>query len=261
MKLLKNSKITLKKFNQLFLFIFCVLGIVFIIAGQSNKEAEASQMNSNNYRIIFGNLNSGGSTATSGSNFNLDISLGQAAAKLFSSNGYVIKSGFQYVHTLFPFRFYLSDTSIDFGTLSFDTLTDRQFNVEISNRGSGYDVLAIADTKVRRLSSAGIQEIPNTLCNGSPNCSESTATLWDQTDAYGFGYRVTGDDRPADFDSANYFRRFTILSDNEVPVSIMASSGIAKSRVATVTLRMNVSTTQEAGTYQTILRFVAVPRY
>jgi hypothetical protein len=252
-----------------YFFTFFLLSTVYCLLSNPIL-ANQGKMSSSNYQIIFGNINSGGSTAQSGTgaeNYQLDISLGQTLAKKFTSDGYIVKTGFQYIHNLVPFYFQISDISIDFGVLTPNTLTDRTFNLEVSQYGSGYEIEAIADHQMQtQLATA---EIPATFCNGTPECTIAQAQLWDSSSAYGFGYRVTGHDRPADFALDNYFRPFATLNDNNYPVNIMASSGITeidsttreRLRRATVTLRLNVSVVQPAGNYQTLLNLIAVPRY
>ena len=219
----------------------------------------AIDMSSSSYRIIFGTLNSGGSRTTS-SGYKLDISLGQVAAAQFNSAGYVVKAGFQYVRTLTAFSFTLSDTSLDLGTLLPSTFSTQQLSVTINHRGVGYEVATIADTPLKQL--FGSDEIPDTACNGGAStCTETSAALWNSTGAYGFGYNANGDDVSSDFISTSYFRPFPTKTDAEVGATFMSSNSTAVARSATVTVKANIQGTQRAGNYQTVLSFIAIPKY
>jgi len=211
----------------------CFFCMFFIFAHSTN----AIDMSSSSYRIIFGTLNSGGSRTTS-SGYKLDISLGQVAAAQFNSSGYVVKAGFQYVRTLTPFSFTLSDTSLDLGTLLPNTFSTQHLLVTINHRGVGYEVAAIADTRLKQL--FGSDEIPDTSCNGGAStCTETTAALWNSTGTYGFGYNANGDDVSSDFLSTSYFRPFPTKTDGESAATFMSSNATAIARSATVTVNTN----------------------
>src|SRR3989339_1104306 len=94
------------------LLVFCAVFLstmYFVLSTVHGQE----RIESPNYRIIFPNLNSGAGIPTS-SNYRLDSSLGQNAAGEFSSSGYRVKSGFQYIHSIIPFSFSISDIQKDF---------------------------------------------------------------------------------------------------------------------------------------------------
>ncbi|HJY98657.1 MAG TPA: hypothetical protein VJ227_03015, partial [Patescibacteria group bacterium] len=55
-----------------------------------------------NYRIRFPNLNSGAGIPVSG-NYILDSTIGQTAPGQYSSAGYLVRAGFQYIHSIIPF--------------------------------------------------------------------------------------------------------------------------------------------------------------
>ena len=63
-----------------------------------------------------GTVDVGGQKQTSGS-YKLTTSLGQSAAGQFDSAGYTVKAGFQYLYSIIPFRFSVSNTNINLGTL------------------------------------------------------------------------------------------------------------------------------------------------
>ncbi len=233
--------------------VFAVLALVFVPA------AWATNMSSTNYKIIFGNLNFGGNEQTS-TTYRLDITLGQTAAQRFTRDGYVIKAGFQYIHQLTPFSFTLSDTSIDFGTLVPDTPQTQGLTATVTHRGQGYEVKVSENNPMRRIS--GGAEIDNTACNGGVDtCTAYSAKPWTLAGAYGFGYNASGDDVAADFTDNTYYRPFANLETPQTPATFMSSNMAAKDRQSTVTMRINIDGTQEAGTYQTVINFIAVPKY
>ncbi|MCR4330087.1 MAG: hypothetical protein NUV65_06105 [Candidatus Roizmanbacteria bacterium] len=250
-----TNRIHLLKYST----IVILVGILLFLIFTSASTVRAIDMSSSSYRIIFGTLNSGGSRTTS-SGYKLDISLGQVAAAQFNSSGYVIKAGFQYVRTLTPFSFTLSDTSLDLGTLLPNTFSTQQLNATVNHRGVGYQVATIADTRLKQL--FGSAEIPDTSCNGGPStCTETTAALWNSTGTYGFGYNASGDDISGDFITSSYFRPFPTRTDAESAATFMSSNATAVARTATVTVKANIQGTQTAGNYQTILSFIAIPKY
>jgi len=213
----------------------------------------ADRMGSTNYEFLFTNLNSGGTT-TSSSNYTLDISLGQTAAKRWEENGYIVRAGFQYIHKLYPFTFTLSDTTLDFDTLLPNTPTTRSLTALISHRGQGYEVKVYEDHKLQTFD--GGAWINDTLCNNDPACTSTQAELWDDDSDYGFGYNVTGHDVAPDFLGTNHYRPFSTS-----PVTFMSSNTLALARQSLIKAKINIDGAQAAGTYQTILRFIAVPKY
>lgn len=227
----------------------CVYLIFLAIAG---SPVLADRMGSTNYNLIFTNINMGGET-TSSTNYTLDISLGQMAAKRWAENGYIVRAGFQYIHILYPFSFELSDTTLDFETLIPNIPSTKSLTATVYNRGQGYEVKVYEDHPLETFD--GGNEIVDTSCD-DPFCSTTNAEAWVQNSTYGFGYNAMDDDVSTDFVDATYFRPFSLT-----PVTFMSSNEAAVNRQSTVTAKVNIDGTQPAGTYQTVLRFIAVPKY
>ena len=104
--------------------------------------------------------------------------------------------------------------------------------------------------------------IPDTSCNGGNNsCNESLAKIWSSNSAYGFGYSMSGDDIPADFINLTYYRPFPDRVAAESPITVMKSGNVGKNRQSTITIKANISSIQQAGSYQTIINYVATPTY
>lgn len=228
------------------------LVLAIAIALLFSHQVWADRMGSNNYNLLFTTVDIGGGT-TSSTNYTIDVSLGQTAAKKWAENGYIVKAGFQYVHVLYPFSFELSDTTLDFGTLLPNTPVTEQLTATVNHRGQGYEVKVYEDHKLQTFD--GSAWIDDTVCDG-PNCTATNAEVWDLPGTYGFGYNVSGHDVSPDFEGLTYFRPFSTS-----PVTFMESSQAAKDRQSLVKAKVNINSTQGAGTYQTVLRFIAVPKY
>lgn len=235
--------------------------MTILIMGVTDVHAqEDATMRSTQYRVKFGNLNSASGTPSS-SSYDLGTTLGQLAANEFSSSGYTVKAGFQYIHSIIPFTFSISDTSIEFGTLTAQTPATQTTDLQVSFGAAGeYVVTAV---EIGPLDTAGGSEsIPDTECNGgAQTCTETSASVWDSTSAYGFGYNVSGDGAPADFIDGTYYRPFPDSDLAENPATVMTSSNVTTSDTATVTFKTNISATQAAGSYSTVIKFVATPSY
>ncbi len=223
-------------------------------------QAQAVNMRSNRYRIQFGNINIGAQPQSS-PNYDLSITLGQTAAGKFQSTGYVIKAGFQYIYSIIPFRFSISNTNLNFGSLTPNNPKTVQTILTVSFGGAGEYKVTVAELgPLRTLDNTN--SIPDTSCDGGTNtCTESSAAVWSNTTAYGFGYNMSGQDIPSDFIDSTYYRPFPDKLAGESPAVVMSSANVGRNRQATMTLKVNVSPVQAAGNYQTILHFVATPSY
>jgi len=247
----------MKKLHVLFVtIIIAATGIVLPLP----KAAVASDMNSSLYQIKYGNVNFGSIDSTSTS-YDLSTTNGQLAAKEFSSTGYIVKAGFQYWHSIIPFEFSISDTSIELGTITPQTPSTATTNLTVAFGGAGqYQVTAEEIGKLRTADSSN--NIPDTVCNGGgQTCSETSSNVWNSSTAYGFGYNMSGTGVPGDFTNATYFRPFPDSSVSESPAVVMSSSNITTSSQSTVTFKANISNIQTAGSYQTVIKFIATPSF
>ena len=108
------------------------------------------------------------------------------------------------------------------------------------------------------------QVIPDTSCDDGV-CTESRASLWENALTYGSGYRCDSDaaDNPCapDFRSENTYRQFTDLSKKENAVSLLRSTRAFKPIEARITYKVNITGTQESGTYTNSLVLIAAPAY
>ncbi|NTU72849.1 hypothetical protein HGB07_01595 [Candidatus Roizmanbacteria bacterium] len=218
---------------------------------------QATDMDSNIYHIQYGNVNIGARSESS-SNYKISTTMGQTAAQSFNSNGYYVKAGFQYWHNIIPFRFSVSNTNLNFGVLTPGTPATINTTLTVSFGAAGnYQVTAIEEGKLRTM--AGYY-IPDTNCDGG-TCTTSSAAIWNSNSTYGFGYTMTGQDIPTDFIDSTYFRPLPDRSASANPAVVMYSTNVGRSRQATMMVKTNVSATQAAGSYQTVINFAAIPTY
>ena len=224
------------------------------------KSVLAINMESPLFKIQYGEIGIAGGNKAS-DNYSLSDTVGQTAAGQFNSTGYIVKAGFQYLHSIIPFRFSISNTNINFGTLIANTPQTATTVLTVSFGAAGqYQVTAIEEGKLRTLNEAN--NIPDTQCNGGADtCSESLAKPWTSSSGYGFGYNMSGNDVPTDFVDSTYFRPFPDRTENESPAVVMSSTNVGKNRQATMTFKVNISPIQPAGKYQTIINFVATPSF
>lgn len=253
---MKFPKHILPTRTSILFIIVLILFFAFVIL----KQAKAVTMNSPLYRLESASVSNAAGEKSS-DNYRLSDTLGQLAAGEFSSSGYVIKAGFQYLRSIDPFRFSISNININLGTLIPNTPATATTTLTVSFGGAGqYQVTAAELGPMRRLSGTNI--IPDTECDGGANtCSENLAKPWVSNSAYGFGYNMTGDDIPSDFINSTYYRPFADRNADETPAVVMSSANVGRNRQATMTFKINISPIQPAGTYQTIINFVATPSY
>jgi len=237
-------------------FIIVIIVIAVIITPLASAQ---STIRSPNYKIDWPNINMGAGLPTS-TNYKMGVTTGQTAPGLYTSTGYKIRAGFQYIHSIIPFSFSISDISIDFGTLTPGTPTTQTNTLTVSVGGAGGYTVKVSENNPLK-STAGAT-IPDTLCDGGANtCTETTAKPWTSNSAYGFGFNMSGTDIPADFVDSTYFRQFADRSAGESAQTVMAGANVGRNKQATVTYKVNISNLQPAGRYENILSFLAIPSY
>lgn len=218
-------------------------------------------MNSSGFTIESANVSDAAGNKSS-TNYNLSDTVGQLAAGQFSSSGYIIKAGFQYLRTITPFSFTISNININFGAVTSGVPATVTANLIVTYGGGGglYQVTA---AELGQLTNAdGSASVPDTSCDGGTDtCTAYVAKPWTSSSAYGFGYNMSGQDIPTDFINSTYYREFSDRNVSEAPAVVMSSTNVGKNRTATVTFKLNPSGNQAAGTYQTIIDYVATPSY
>lgn len=231
-----------------------ILGLIASLLGTVHAQGV---INSPNYIIQMPNLNSGAGLPTS-DNYSMSSTIGQTSAGLYSSSGYRVKSGFQYIYSIIPFTFTISSISINFGHLVSQTPVTATNTLTVASGGAGgYQVKASENNPLKVGSTS--RTIPNTNCDTA--CSNTTAAVWSSSTKYGFGFNMSGNDIPADFTDLTYFRPFADRSNSESPQVVMSSIYVGRGRQSTVTYKVNVSGVQPAGIYNNIITYTAIPSY
>ena len=254
-----------------FYFLIVILTFYFLLLTFYSNKVKAIDMESSLYRIKYGNVNIGALHPTS-ANYSLSTTLGQTAAQEFTSAGYIVRAGFQYWHAIVPFTFSIGNTRIDLGNLTPGNPSTTSTTLSVSYGGAGnYQVTAIEEGQLKTVSGNAIED---TSCDGA-DCDETTAGVWNLGSTYGFGYKMANEDIPATFTScgATCYRRFPDnqnLPTPEPPAVVMSSSNVTVDLASrpkdiihqsTITFKANVSAVQPAGSYQTIINFVATPSF
>jgi hypothetical protein len=196
----------------------------------------------------------------SSASYKITDTVGQTAQGQFDSAGYMIRAGFQYIYTLTPFSFRISNLDLDFGSLVPGT-PSLLANTLIVTTGSayGYTVKALEDHSLRVI--GGVTTIPDTSCDLTLPCTPADATPWTDPVRFGFGFNIQGTDvNTSDFVNPTYYRPFPIQNVDD-PTSIMSRVGVATDSAATVTYRINIPGTQAAGTYQNNIQYIAIPAF
>jgi len=218
----------------------------------------SANMSSDSYEIQYGNVNMTSGEKSKEGAYKVTDTVGQTAPGEYSKNGYVVKSGFQYIYTIGAFGFSLSTTTINLGMLSDQAFSDGSVTMTVSTRGGGYIVRAYESYPLRH--SSGNTSIPDTTCD-SGNCTEATADVWTDPGNEGFGYTLSGSDIPAAFVNTTYFKQFADGASSEQPQTVMSSSSYVKDRQATMTVRAAAAGSRAAGNYENSLIFIATPNY
>lgn len=238
------------------------LFVLAIFAFLSTAPSALSQTMSNDaYKIRMGNLNSVAGKST-GATQKLNITVGQTGPGLYSGANYKVRAGFQYISSIIPFRFSISDVAVSLGTLSPDNPIFRTAILTISNQSAGGYRVTVSENHQLLVPASGAL-IPDTTCDGG-TCSETTAAAWTSSVKYGWGYRcdlVTGSNYcVSDFSDSTYYKQFADLSKTENAQTVMTGA-TGRSQQAQVTYKVNVSAGQFAGFYTNVITYIATPTY
>lgn len=254
---MRNIRQLYWKTTNNYLITYLVSLVFFLFALPTNLLAD--DLKSPTFEIQMSTINLTGGSKSS-STYKLTDTVGQTFQGQFDSAGYVILAGFQYIHSLTPFSFKISDLSIDFGSLVPGTPSLLSNTLTVTTGSAyGYSVKAIEDHPLRM--SDGVTTIPDTACDLATPCLPTDADVWSDNTRYGFGYNMQGTDiNTSDFVDNTYFRPFPI-QDVDSPMIVMSRSGIATSSAATVNYKVNISGSQAAGTYQNSIQFIAIPSF
>ena len=253
-----------KKHLLIHFLILIVLFLYFINFKLSTCRAQS--FDSASYHIDWGhfNMTSGHKQST---NYHLTDTVGQNAPGRYTSDGYIVKAGFQYLYDkVEPLYFKIDRLDINFGSLAANIgSTQSNITTITTPSGRGYEILAVAAHPLINQNSV---TIPDTNCDTS--CSITTSGLWTSAAKYGFGYNATGIDSYGNpnhigtlayFPNTDYFRPFAHLSQNQTAQIISSETAPVTNRRARITYKINVSPQQATGAYQTPINLIAIPKY
>lgn len=249
--------------------IFTTLIILGIISKVSSP-ADAFRMANDFFIINLGNFNSIAGEV-SGSGNNLTFTSGELSPGFFSGTNYKLCAGFyggifcnqsSASSSASPiFQFSVDPTSIDFGIIDPTNPVSRTNTLTVTgSQPFTYTVTAREDHPLRQATSGFI---PDTTCD-SGLCNNITATLWTNTLTYGFGYRcdnVTRTDCVADFATNNFFKAFANSELGKPAQIVMNGTTKATGASSQVTYKVNVSASQQPGTYSNTVTYIAVPTF
>ncbi len=236
-----------------------------------NNSFAQSLLQNDSYRLQMGNLNSIAGES-SGSGYNLNITSGETGAGLYSGANYKVRAGFQYISSIIPFAFSISDTIIDFGVLSPTNPVTRTSTISVDNQSAnGYVVTASENHQLLVPAKGAV--IPDTTCDAG-TCTQTTPAAWTSSLVYGFGYRCdsvsviyngsTSSDCLGGGSSfspnANYYKQFADASKTETAQTLMSGTS-GRTQQATITYKVNVSTGQAPGLYTNTVTYIATPTY
>ena len=244
--------------STLFFFLFLLLAS-YVLNLISVPEALAQTMSNSNFILRFGNFNTAAGKGSTGG-FTLNLTVGQTAPGLYTGTNFKVRAGFQYIMSIIPFSFTISQTNIDFGPLSPTIASTRTNTLTVSN-GSAFGYTVTASENHPLLVASSGQMIPDTTCN-SGTCNTTTAALWNDPNTFGFGYRcdnISGTDCDTQFTGHTDFYKPFAASPSAVVV--MSSTNVGRGRQAQITYKLNISNTQAAGLYTNTINFIATPSF
>ena len=231
----------------------------FLYLALFTMSVNAQTMTNAEYMIQMGNLNSIAGHP-SGPNYKVLFTVGQTGAGLYSGTNYKVRSGFEYIKSIIPFRFAVSSIFIDFGTISPTIPVLRTNQLTVSNGSAfGYQVTASQNHNLR-IDPYGV-EIPATACDG-PSCTPTTAATWPRSLTKGFGYRcdnIAGTDCDSQFvSSSNYYKPF--ISSPSATI-VMNGHNVGRNKVAQITYKLNIAGSQVAGLYTNVINYIATSTF
>lgn len=263
----KNSKLKTQNLKLKFkIFYFLLVFFPFAV-----PSALAQEMTNDFYKIQMGNFNSIAGISE-GDAYKINITSGETAPNLNTGTNYQVKAGFQYIPRKKGFSFSISSALIDFGTLTPTNPITRTAVLNVSNLSApGYIVTASQNHQLLSPVSGAI--IPDTTCDKG-YCSETLSANWENTLTYGFGYRcdaesilVRGKKSKGCLDNdltfylnKNFYRQFADLSKAEKATTII-NGNTGLNQKATLTYKVNISTSQLAGVYTNSVTYIAIPTF
>lgn len=161
----------MKKFSILFALLF-----LSVVSCQLSAVTHAQTMSNDSYILNEGNLNSFGGKST-GSNYSVTSTGGSLAPGVYSGTNYKVRANFSYgavASSSSAFTFSISNSSINFGTITPGEPITRSNTLTISSPITGYQLTASENYPLKNPQGA---VIANTTCDAG-NCTYAVAGLW-----------------------------------------------------------------------------------
>jgi len=177
-------------------------------------------------------------------------------ANVYLGENYQVATEFENIEDKQPFAFSISNTLVDYGSLTPTNPVFRTTDLIISKGSSrGYSVFAFAN---RQLTDVSNNSIPDTTCDNG-TCSETSSAQWSGNLSFGFGYRCENADSSGctdDFSKADYFKQFANDSKSESYQAIINSFDSKKAKIE---YKVNISNNQAESSYSNSIIFIAIP--
>ena len=214
---------------------------------------DAFDMQSTGYKVQMGNFNFTAGEKSS-DNYQLRDTAGELSPGQSDSDTYTMLAGFEYVASIIPFSLTISNTAVDFGTLSSGVPESDTTDVTVTSGAAfGYKVTAIENSQLKLVPSVATY-IVDTVGDSS-DITPTNQGAWALNITVGFGYtlaNLTGTD--AVFTSG--YRQFADASSSESPVNIMLKNGVTRESKVQVTYKVNIDGTQAAGNYENKIAYI-----
>lgn len=161
------------------------------------------------------------------------------------------------------FNFSLSSQAVDFGTIDATNPVIRTHTMKLEpGTARGYTLLAYENHPLQ-ITDEKQSFIPDTTCDDG-NCTESIASLWQNTLTYGLGFRCDEDEGTnhcmPEFRDQQSYKQFADLGRKEPGATVLSATG-EETIESRLTYKVNIPGTQKPGRYANVLVFIAVPGY
>lgn len=162
------------------------------------------------------------------------------------------------------FSFSLAQSSIDFGAIDPTNPVIRTHQIKIDpGNARGASLFAYENHPLMTEDTKSF--IPDTSCDQG-TCSHKSASVWDNTLTYGFGYRCENDKNSEplcaqDFSNQQSYRQFADVSKKELGSEMLGTFPSKKAVSGKITYKLNVPGTQQKGSYTNAVVFIAAPTY
>lgn len=174
---------------------------------------------------------------------------------------FTVKTGYSSGQQDLPFVFSLSKNIISFGNLNPGEPIIRTLSLIISNNpASSYQVLASENHPLQTFSTDAT--IPDTTCDQG-TCQEQAAA-WNQPLTYGFGYRcddIQGNSCSDEFSKNSFYKQFAHEGADKLDKTIISGISYNKENKVEISYKVNVSNTQPKGSYQNVIKYIAIPSF